>query len=74
MPDRFEQMAASYDAFAEANHVLPVPDGYNYLIQGTLNGLHDRFGPQLLVMLLTLLVLLPFYLWHRSRNDRASPD
>jgi arylsulfatase/uncharacterized sulfatase len=71
MPERFEQMLARYEAFAEANGVLPVPDGYNYLVQTTLNGLHDRFGPQLLVLLFTLLVLLPFYLFHRLKKNGA---
>ena len=71
MPDRFEQMKARYAAFAEENGVLPVPDGYNYLLQGTINGLHDRSGPQLLVLLLTLMVVSPFYLFHRWQKRGA---
>ena len=71
MPERFSQMRQRYDAFADENGVLPVPEGYNYLLQGTLNGVHDRFGSQLVVLLLTLLVLLPFYLFHRLNKSGA---
>ena len=74
MPERFEQMRARYEAFAEENGVLPVPDGYNYLVQTTLNGLHDRSGPQILVLLLALLVLFPFYLFHRLGKNGKRDD
>ena len=74
MPERFEQMMARYEAFAEENGVLPVPDGYNYLVQTTLNGLHDRSGPQILVLLLALLVLFPFYLFHRLGKNGKRDD
>lgn len=71
MPERFQQMRESYATFAEENSVRPVPDGYNYLVQTTLNGLHDRSGPKLLVLLFTLLVLLPFYIFHRLNRKGA---
>jgi arylsulfatase/uncharacterized sulfatase len=68
LPERFASMQRRYQAFAEEHGVLPVADGYNYQRQVVLNGLHDRGGPQLLTLLITALVLLPFFLYSRLRR------
>jgi hypothetical protein len=71
MPRRVQDMLALYQDYATANNVRPVHPGYNEALQGVLNGVKDRFGPQLLLALLSFLVLTPFYLVYRYRR-RAS--
>ena len=68
MPQRFAQMLAQYQQYAADNGVLPVDPDYDQAAQGIFNALKDRFTPQILLVLLTLLVLLPFWLLHRYRR------
>jgi arylsulfatase A-like enzyme len=68
MPRRFRQMLALYEQYAAENGVLPVPPGYDQAAQGIFNALKERFTAQILLVLLTLLVLLPFWLFHRYRR------
>jgi arylsulfatase/uncharacterized sulfatase len=68
MPERFKEMLAHYQQYTVANNVLPLPANYNQAFQGIANGTLDRFGPQILLGLLSLIVLLPFLLLYRSRN------
>jgi len=68
MPERFQRMRALYEQYAADNGVLPVPPGYDQASQGIFNALKDRFTPQILLLVLTLLVLLPFWLLYRYRR------
>jgi arylsulfatase/uncharacterized sulfatase len=68
MPVRLQRMLALYQDYAIQNGVVPVPGGYSQQQQAALNGLRDRLGRPILLVLLMLLVLLPFYLV--SRNMR----
>ncbi len=68
LPQRFAQMLAQYQQYAADNGVLPVDPDYDQAAQGIFNALKDRFTPQILLALLTLLVLLPFWLFHRYRR------
>ena len=69
MPERFARMQTLYAAYARDNGVLPLPAHYNQTLQGVENGLLDRFGTDLLVALLTLLVLAPFaFAWRVRRR------
>ena len=39
-PERFAEMLADYEAYVEANNVLPMPEGYNQrreIFRGVLN-------------------------------------
>lgn len=60
MPGRLQRMLALYRDYAAANDVLPVPDGYSQQRQVAINGLRDRFGPEILLALLAMVVLVPF--------------
>jgi len=66
MPRRLQDMLGMYQRYVNDNGVLPVPANYNDRRQVALNGLHDRFGRQILLLLLSLVFLLPFYLAYRS--------
>ena len=69
MPGRLQSMLGLYQQYMNENDVLPVPAGYNDTLQVALNGLHDRFGRQILLMVLTFLVLLPFYVAYRINRS-----
>ena len=68
MPQRFQRMLALYEQYAADNGVLPVPPGYDQASQGIFNALRDRFTPQILVLLLAFLALLPFWIAYRYRR------
>ena len=61
-------MLGLYQQYVNEVGVLPVPAGYSDSRQVALNGLHDRFGSQILLLLLSFIVLLPFYLAYRLQH------
>ena len=65
MPDRLQQMLEQYQNYATENQVLAVPAHYGQSLQGVYNGIRKRYTPQLLLVIATLLVLLPFYIAYR---------
>jgi arylsulfatase/uncharacterized sulfatase len=65
MPERLQQMLAQYQAYAADNGVLEVPASYNQAFQGISNAIRERFTPQILLVLLAFLTLLPFYIAYR---------
>ena len=67
MPQRLEQMINKYQEYVFQNSVLAVPEGYSQIEQVTLNGLRDRYGKQILLILLTFLTLVVFYIVYRSK-------
>lgn len=58
MPEKLQQMILAYESYASNNGVLEVPKGYRQQAQVGLNGLRDRLGPQILIILLSILVLV----------------
>lgn len=71
-PVLFSQLQADYAAWAEANGVLPMPEGYDYRKQAQLYGLIHSILPGLLgfwPLLLGALVLL--LVWRRRRWRRG---
>lgn len=68
MPQRFKEMLAYYQQYVADNDVLPLPANYDPMFQGIANGILDRFGLQVLLGLLSLVVLVPFYIVYRARN------
>ena len=70
MPERLQQMLAQYEDYVEKNGVLPVPADYNQAFQGISNAVRERFTPQILLILLAVLALLPFYIAYRSAGRK----
>ena len=76
MPDRFAQMRADYAAWASANGVLEMPEGYTADEQINENAFNNVMKPRLLraapwaVAVLTLLV--GFWFWRRRRRRIVS--
>jgi hypothetical protein len=60
-------MLSRYEQYRHENKVLPVPPGYNQIKQVFLNiFLQNRNA--ILVFLLTMLLLLPFYVAYRMKR------
>ncbi len=59
-PETFDLMLAAYNVFARENGVAPLPPGYNPNRQVLLNAVSKRYGTNILVTVIALLVLLPF--------------
>ena len=73
MPDRFQAMLTAYAQFEEDNKVIPIPPGYNQTRQLLINMLRDQYGSAILVALLTLLLLIPFVVYVRTRGVAHRP-
>jgi arylsulfatase/uncharacterized sulfatase len=71
MPLRFQQMLAAYEMFERNDGVLPMPSDYLQARQLLLNMLSNRFADNVLIAILTLLVLLPFFLGYRQRRSNV---
>jgi arylsulfatase/uncharacterized sulfatase len=73
MPAVFQAMRADYDAYAQANGVLPMPDGYEPRKQVMINSLLNVYLPRFKIpgmVLLVALVVLAVY--RRRRKHRAA--
>jgi len=68
LPDRFQAMLTAYARFEKENQVMPIPAGYSQTGQLLINLLRDRFGSAILVALLTVLLLVPFVVYVRTRR------
>jgi arylsulfatase A-like enzyme len=63
MPDRFQEMLGDYAKFEQDHGVLPPPAGYSQLRQMAINALKDRLEIPFLVLVLSFLVVLPFFVY-----------
>ena len=68
MPARLQQMLSAYEQYARQNKVLPVAPDFDNYRQLVVNTLHGMLRTPLLVLFLTVLVLLPFYVAYRMRR------
>ena len=68
MPGRFQAMLSAYEQFVKDNRVAPLPPGYTQIKQLVSNTL-QKSANNLMVLLLTMLVLLPFYVAWRMRQS-----
>jgi arylsulfatase/uncharacterized sulfatase len=67
-PARFQRMLSRYEVYRRENGVLPMPAGYSQMKQLVSNVLQLQFRDSVIVFLLVLLVLLPFYVAYRMRK------
>ena len=68
MPQQFQQMLSAYEHYTKKNKVPPIPAGYDHRKQLMLNALHALLREPLIIALLWLLVLLPFYIGYRVKT------
>jgi arylsulfatase/uncharacterized sulfatase len=71
MPDKMAVMLEEYHQYAQENGVLAVPANFNGTLQVAINGLRDRFGRDILVLLLTALIGSVFYILYRSNKTKT---
>ena len=65
---RFQRMLSLYEEYRRDNKVVPVPEGYNQITQLVSNMVLKQ-RENILVLILTLLILLPFYVaWRMKRK------
>jgi arylsulfatase/uncharacterized sulfatase len=71
LPQVHAAMQKAYDAWAEANGVLPMPAGYDPAWQVTVNSMLNYFVPRYGPPAGAVLVLLAGWLWWRRRRACA---
>jgi arylsulfatase A-like enzyme len=74
-PQRFANMQSDYAAFAKANNVLPMPDGYTAPKQIFANALRTLLIPRLIALWpvgALLLIATAALVWWRRRRRRAA--
>jgi len=74
MPERFASMLALYSEYVRTNGVLPVAEDYAQVRQVAFNGLRSQYGGNILLSILTVLTLIPFYVFHRFANHQRRHD
>jgi arylsulfatase A-like enzyme len=68
-PERLQRMLSAYERYKRDNRVLEVPQGFDHLRQVAVNTLYKRLREPVLVTLLTILMLLPFFVaWQYKRK------
>lgn len=65
-PLRFQRMLSKYEQYRRANRVVPVPEGYTQIKQ-IFSNMFLKNRERFLIFILTLLVLLPFYVAYRIK-------
>ncbi|MCL4104224.1 UNVERIFIED_CONTAM: hypothetical protein GTU68_035086 [Idotea baltica] len=71
-PVVFQRMLSRYQRYARDNGVLPLPAGYSQMRQLVANTLQQQYRDGFLLLLLTLLVLTPFYVAYRMRRNHQA--
>jgi arylsulfatase/uncharacterized sulfatase len=66
---RFQRMLSRYDQYRHDNKVVPVPQGYNPIKQ-LLSNIFLKQRDNILVCLVTLMLLLPFFIAYRMRRQK----
>lgn len=66
--ERFQRMLNLYSEYEKRNDVQVMPAGFVGAHQAALNGLRDRFGPQIIIGIITLIILSAFYVIYRQRS------
>ena len=69
LPIIFQRMLSRYQRFEHENGVLPLPAGYSQVKQLVSNTLQAQYREGLLIFLLSVLLLLPFYIVYRMKKD-----
>ena len=67
LPIIFQRMLSRYQRFERENLVLPLPTGYSQMKQLVSNTLQTQYREGILIFLLTLVLLLPFYVAFRRK-------
>jgi hypothetical protein len=73
VPQLFESMLRDYEAYAKANGILPMPDGYEPRRQATINSIFSYWLPAYAWhFVLGSVVLVAWLIWRRSNRRRKT--
>ena len=67
-PLQLQRMLGHYQQYVADNNVLPVADNYRHEIQVILNALHHVYRDNILIFILLLLLILPFWVVYQSKR------
>ena len=70
MHTRFQEMLADYAKFERDHGVLPPPEGYSQLRQMAINNLKERLEIPFLILFLSLLIVLPFFVYAKFKKGQ----
>ena len=73
-PKRLQRMLNLYHQYEIDNQVLPITANFDLKRQVIINGVHARFGPQILNFIILMFVLIPFYVVYRTRKNLEARD
>lgn len=73
-PEVFRALQADYAAYARANGVLPMPEGYEPTRQVLINALVNVYVPRLALPALVLLLVIALLIWKLRRRRRQRPS
>lgn len=69
--ERLAELKSDYAAYAEANHVLPVPADYDQRRQVMLNGIRHRLAPLVPPGIAALVAIAALAVWWRTRRSAS---
>ena len=73
-PKRLQRMLNLYHQYEIDNQVLSITANFDLKRQVIINGVHARFGPQILNFIILMFVLIPFYVVYRTRKNLEARD
>jgi arylsulfatase A-like enzyme len=65
---RLQRMLNLYQQYEKRNDIQAMPAGFVGARQVAINGLRDRFGAQIIIGIITLIILMSFYAIYRQNN------
>jgi arylsulfatase/uncharacterized sulfatase len=65
---RLQRMLNLYQQYEKRNDIQAMPAGFVGARQVAINGLRDRFGAQIMIGIITLIILTSFYAIYRQNN------
>jgi len=65
---RLQRMLNLYQQYEKRNDIQAMPAGFVGARQVAINGLRDRFGAQIIIGIITLIILTSFYAIYRQNN------
>ena len=73
-PAQLQLMLRHYQQYLADNNVLPIPDGYRHETQIILNALRQVYRDNILIFILLVLLILPFWVVYRAKNPIKEPQ
>ena len=73
-PKKLRRLFNLYRQYEIDNQVLSISANFDLKRQAVINGVHARFGTQILSFIVLMFVLIPFYGVYRARKNLVARD